>query len=101
MEEYDDSLEFALKSGHLFDIYERSQYIDCMISKCIDKYVILKQKNYEATNPEARVAINPRLEEVVEKMLRKCINDGEYRQTIGIALESRRIDIVKRKYFER
>ena len=29
-------------------------------------------------------------------MFERCINDGEYRQAIGIALESRRLDVLKR-----
>lgn len=39
--------------------------------------------------------IDPRLQDIVERMFQRCANDGEYEQAIGIALESRRLDVVK------
>ena len=39
--EYDDALTFALGASDLFDVAEESQYVNTMISKCIDKYIQL------------------------------------------------------------
>lgn len=39
--------------------------------------------------------IDPRLQDIVERMFQRCAQDEEYEQAIGIALESRRLDIVK------
>lgn len=39
--------------------------------------------------------IDPRLQDIVERMFQRCAEDCEYEQAIGIALESRRLDIVK------
>lgn len=35
------------------------------------------------------------MQDVVERMFQRCIDDKEYEQGIGIALEARRLDVVK------
>ena len=35
------------------------------------------------------------MKEIVERMFERCIQDHEYEQALGIALECRRLDIVK------
>jgi len=78
--EYDDALSFALGAGPLFDVTQKTQYINTLISKCIDEYVVLSVK--EAT-------IDPRLADIVERMFQNCYGEGEYKQAVGIALEAR------------
>lgn len=39
--------------------------------------------------------IDPRLQDVVERMFQRCADDQEYEQAIGIALESRRLDVLR------
>lgn len=41
------------------------------------------------------VKIDERLERIVNRMFERCYHDGEYKQALGIALESRRLDHVK------
>ncbi|CAO3688723.1 unnamed protein product [Rhizopus microsporus] len=59
------------------------------VTKCIDKYIHLR------TSPENTEPVDPRLEAIVERMFQRCADDGEYEQAIGIALESRRLDIIE------
>jgi hypothetical protein len=40
--------------------------------------------------------VDERLEAIVNKMFDRCYADGKYRQALGIAIESRRLDIVKK-----
>ncbi len=40
--------------------------------------------------------IDPRLEAIVERMFQRCFQDKEFKQAIGIALESRRLDVVEK-----
>lgn len=40
--------------------------------------------------------IDSRLKDVVERMFKRCLDDGEFKQAIGIAVESRRLDIVEK-----
>ncbi|RUP51626.1 hypothetical protein BC936DRAFT_146875 [Jimgerdemannia flammicorona] len=91
---FDESLTFALGAGQLFDASAKSEYVETIIAKCIHKYITLRSNQYE--EPETAVEIDPRLEDVVERMFKRCEEDGEFKQSIGIALESRRLDIVER-----
>ncbi|KAI7905634.1 armadillo-type protein [Cokeromyces recurvatus] len=87
--ELDDSLTFALGAGKAFDLSEKSEYVETIISKCIDKYINLR------TSKETLEKIDSRLQDIVERMFQRCAEDCEYEQAIGIALESRRLDIIK------
>uniref|UniRef100_V5GQ42 26S proteasome non-ATPase regulatory subunit 1 n=1 Tax=Anoplophora glabripennis TaxID=217634 RepID=V5GQ42_ANOGL len=42
--------------------------------------------------PEAK-SIDSRLEAIVNRMFQRCLDDGQYRQAMGLALETRRMDI--------
>ncbi|KAI8802866.1 armadillo-type protein [Cladochytrium replicatum] len=86
--DYEDSLQFALGAGKLLDLGAKSEYVETVISKCIDKYIALR------TAPEAP-PVDSHLESVVERMFQRCFEDGEYKQAIGIALESQRLDVVE------
>ncbi|KAI9360703.1 armadillo-type protein [Pilaira anomala] len=87
--ELDDSLTFALGAGQSFDLSEDSEYVTTIISKCIDKYINIRAASAMSEK------IDPRLEDIVERMFQRCAEDCEYEQAIGIALESRRLDVVK------
>ncbi|OBZ82826.1 26S proteasome non-ATPase regulatory subunit 1 [Choanephora cucurbitarum] len=88
--ELDDSLTFALGAGQSFDLTETSEYVTTIISKCIDKYIHLR------TSVDAlSESIDPRLQDIVERMFQRCADDQEYEQAIGIALESRRLDVIQ------
>ncbi|CAO3592001.1 unnamed protein product [Absidia cylindrospora] len=75
--ELDDSLTFALGAA-----------------KCIDKYIYLRQQE-ESNTDGMTEAIDAKLQDIVERMFQRCAQDEEYEQAIGIALESRRLDVVK------
>ena len=95
LEEYEDALKYALESGEYFNISQRDQYVDCLVSKCIDQYTKLQQSNYEKLHEEDKTVIDVKLKNIVDKMLELCIKDGDLKHAIGIALESRRLDTVK------
>jgi 26S proteasome regulatory subunit N2 len=40
--------------------------------------------------------ISPELEQIIEKVFERCFEDKEYKQAIGIALESLRLDIIEK-----
>lgn len=106
--EYDESMLFALGAGDLFDISASGEYVETIISKCIDEYITIRSRNDLlehsehqgngtasgdlVTGPEA---VDPRLEDIVERMFRKCYEDDDYKPAIGIAIESRRLDVVE------
>lgn len=90
---FEDSLTYALGAGDLFDVNAHTEYVETIIAKCIDHYTKLRVENIE--NPTETKAIDPRLEAIVNRMIVRCLDDGQYRQALGIALETRRMDIIE------
>jgi 26S proteasome regulatory subunit N2 len=93
LEELDDALKYALGAGDLFRLDERSEYVETMISKCVDEYIRVRVLLSEGKHEE--VEEDPRLVVVVEKMFDRCFSDGQFKQALGIALESHRLDRAK------
>lgn len=90
--EYDDALKFALGAGQLFDLSERTEYVEKIVAVAIDEYIVARQNEGSKTRPEP---IDPRLEDVVSRMFDRCREDKAYKQGLGMALECRRLDMVK------
>ncbi|XP_047109390.1 26S proteasome non-ATPase regulatory subunit 1 isoform X1 [Schistocerca piceifrons] len=88
---FEDSLTYALGAGDLFDVNGHSEYVDTTIAKCIDFYT-----QQRTANAEDAKKIDHRLEAIVNRMFQRCLDDGQYRQALGLALETRRMDIFER-----
>ena len=56
-------------------------------AKAIDEYIERRNAPEDGTEP-----IDPRLIDVVERMFERCFADSQFRQAIGVALETRRLD---------
>ena len=50
LEEYGDALKFALGAGQYFDVSSKSEYVETLVAKCIDKYIA--DRNEQATSPD-------------------------------------------------
>lgn len=59
-------------------------------AKCIDHYTKLRVHNADSSDQKV---IDSRLEAIVNRMFQRCFQDGQYKQAVGIALETRRMDI--------
>lgn len=91
--DFEASVKYALLSGDKFNIeLEKSQYIETIVSQCINLYISLRQKQFTTDD---KVEIDPQLTLVFEKMLNKCIKTNEFKLALGIALESYRLDVVE------
>ncbi|CAH2350973.1 26S proteasome regulatory subunit Rpn2p [[Candida] railenensis] len=91
--DFEASVKYALLSGDQFNIEsEQSQFIETIVSQCINLYISLRQKEFTT---DAKVEIDPQLTLVFEKMLNKCIKTNEFKLALGIALESYRLDVVE------
>lgn len=97
LEEYNDALRLALGAGDYFDISDRSEYAETLIAKCIDEYVAQRTEaeGAEERDEGAPMDIDDRLEQIVERMFRRCYSDGRYTHAAGVALEARRIDKIE------
>ena len=92
LENYKEALMLALESGDHFDISLKSDFVQTLVSHCINQYISSEVQNYNARSPEDRVEISEKMKYVVEKMFERCYADGEFRQAIGISIEARRFD---------
>ncbi|XP_072383530.1 26S proteasome non-ATPase regulatory subunit 1 [Diabrotica undecimpunctata] len=88
---FEDSLTYALGAGDLFDVNARSEYVETILAKCIDFYT--QQRIAVAEGLADAKPIDSRLEAIVNRMFQRCLDDGQYRQAMGLALETRRMDI--------
>ncbi|XP_045472348.1 26S proteasome non-ATPase regulatory subunit 1 [Harmonia axyridis] len=88
---FEDSLTYALGAGDLFDVNARTEYVETLLAKCIDYYTQQRIALAEGS-PDAK-PIDPRLEAIVNRMFQRCLDDGQNRQAMGLALETRRMDI--------
>ena len=98
LEDYQNSIVFALRAGKLFDLgtgtdVDRSEYVDTIVAKIMDEYIRLRIHNAEN---KAQETIAPALENVVNRMLERCFEDEEHRQALGMGIEMRRLDVIDR-----
>ena len=68
------------------------------IAKCIDHYTTLHVKKFETGLDEEETDVH--LESIVNRMFERCFDEGRYQQAAGIALETRRIDLLERAILE-
>lgn len=90
LEEYEEALRLAMGAGKYFDLNEESQYVHTLIATCVDGYIVKMKQD--------RSNMDPRMEEIVEKMYQKCYEDGELEQALGVALESHCLEKVKQVF---
>jgi len=94
LEQFSESLTYALGAGNLFtgQIHtgKPSLYVFTILSKVIDQYIA---ERVERSDGVADLdPIDSRLEAIVESMFDRCFEEGNIKQAVGIALESRRLD---------
>ncbi|CEH15192.1 26s proteasome regulatory subunit rpn2 psmd1 [Ceraceosorus bombacis] len=90
--EFDEALSFALGADKLFDVESKDEYTDTIIAKAIDAYI----EQRAAATGDAAQDDDKRLSSIVEQMFSRCIAEKEYKQALGIALETRRLDVIEK-----
>lgn len=89
--DFGSAVAYALRAGPEFDVDEKSQYVETIVSHCIDLYIAESAKAY---GKESVQKPDRRLLAVFEHMVHKCLTSGDVKLALGIALESYRLDIV-------
>lgn len=90
--ELDDALAYALAAGTRFDLDASSLYASTIIACAIDTYTAKTRAAALSNGPP----VDERLTAVVDRMFERCFRTQEYKQAIGVALESLRVDIFER-----
>lgn len=167
LQEYNESMIFALAAGKLFNIDHEGEFEDTIISKCVDTYIALsgsepvnntnqpppqlttafsstgngassisaslaspttpfsqstlpsksllsRQDSTTTFDPSLQTGINANLPgalpasvasqasvqkqlyAIIDELFERCFQGGSYRQVIGIAVEARRLDVLRR-----
>lgn len=167
LQEYNESMIFALGAGKLFDIDHEGEFEDTIISKCVDTYIALsgtapmntthqpppqlttafssnangassisaslaspttpfsqstlpsksllsRQDSTTTFDPSQQVSgnaalpgalpasvasqagVQKQLYAIIDELFERCFQGGSYRQVIGIAVEARRLDVLRR-----
>jgi 26S proteasome regulatory subunit N2 len=81
---YDLALTYALGAEDLFDITEKSAYVQKIIETCIDTYTSQKASGDK---------FDPAMEAIVNRMVERCFAEKQFKQALGIAMEARRMDM--------
>ena len=160
LQEYDESMGFAIAAGKLFDLDHEGEFEDTIISKCVDTYIVLSDATppSDANQPPAQLntafpsttngasstsaslasptmpfsqAILPSksllsrqdstttfdpslqggnapvpgdlrpniegpLQKIIDQLFERCFREKRYRQVVGIAVEARKFDVIRR-----
>lgn len=88
--DFEALVKYGLRAENEFDFNEKSQYIETIVSQCINIYLAEAKKRYLGEPYE----INPQLVSIFEKMVTKCVAANELKLAVGIALETFRLDII-------
>ena len=122
LEEYNYSLQYALKAGPYFDPEKNDEYETTIVGKCIEAYIELNRREREheqltggraggeggegeeeeeeeemGVDDELRQLLEMKddLERIVSELLNKCYNSGNFHEALGIALEAQQIEKVR------
>eukprot|EP00043_Microstomoeca_roanoka_P013109 m.128145 g.128145 ORF g.128145 m.128145 type:complete len:939 (-) comp15669_c0_seq1:62-2878(-) len=85
--ELDDALEYALNAEDAFDVEGTGLFVTTVTGSAMDTYISKKQSG----DTDVRAG----LEAVANRMFERCWQDAEFEQAVGLALEARRLDVVK------
>ncbi|KAF4741956.1 proteasome regulatory particle base subunit, partial [Perkinsus olseni] len=101
LEEYDEALRYALGAGSLLDVTARSadEYTDTIVSKAIDAYVRHRNRGDEDVTDgsgEKQEDFDPRVETLVQTLMKDALEKGDLKQGLGVALEAQRLDWVEK-----
>ena len=85
LKSYDDAVLFALRAEDKLDVREGSEYVKTMIANCFKDYIAKRQSR--------KTTFDPRQKSIVDRIFQKYFDDGEFKQTMHLAIETRRTDM--------
>lgn len=89
LEEYAEATRLALGAGSKLDLADKSEYTSVIITKVVDIYI-------SQCNDLGNSTVDPRLTEFVERLFAHSLKSGALKSGLGIAVETRRLDWVRK-----
>ncbi|EER01919.1 26s proteasome regulatory subunit rpn2, putative, partial [Perkinsus marinus ATCC 50983] len=102
LEEYNEALRYALGAEGLLDVAASrgaDEYTDTIVSRAIDAYVRHRNRGDEDVtqgSTEKRDEFDPRIETLVQTLMKDALAMGDLKQGLGVALEAQRLDWVEK-----
>lgn len=91
LEDYESAIEWALQADNFLNLSEKSQFVTTILRKIIEKYISQRKNNFFN---EDKIEIDPRIQNIVERIFSRCILLKEINQAIGFSFESYDLDRV-------
>mmetsp|Transcript_3026 Transcript_3026/g.4079 ORF Transcript_3026/g.4079 Transcript_3026/m.4079 type:complete len:1004 (+) Transcript_3026:210-3221(+) len=107
LEEYNESLQLALRAGKFFDVNSEEEYEVCIIGKCIEAYIALQKQNIDPDSDEAAAddeetlklqvlaEMKPQIERILNGLFEKCYAKGSFHEALGIGIEAQQLDKIR------
>lgn len=92
LNEFQQALTFALVAGDKFDPTNKSLYNATIVEHAIDLYTKQQQAGGDGADP--------RLKSIVSGLLVRSLAQGAHKNVLGLAIETRRLDILERAIVE-
>jgi 26S proteasome regulatory subunit N2 len=89
LEEYTEATRLALGAGSKFDLAEKSEYRSVIITKVVEFYI-------DQSREKDQAEVDRRLADFVERLFNHSLKTGSLKSGLGIAMEARRMDWVKK-----
>lgn len=89
----DEALTYALGAHDLVDVNEANDYSKTILACCVDTYTAQRKEAAKQGNLKED-QVDGRLLVIVERLFEKCMNDRQFEQAVGLAIESHRLDML-------
>lgn len=90
LNDYDESLSYALRAGKYFDISTNDDFTDILVNKCIEKYIKNCQDKSIISEEQDQY------QNIINFCVDNSINKGEYKLPLGISIEVKDLELFKR-----
>ncbi|CDW54296.1 26S proteasome non ATPase regulatory subunit 1 [Trichuris trichiura] len=93
---YDDALLFAIGAEELFDVDANSEYVNTVVARAIDTYALSRKEGAEPVPFLQEKKMASRLQDLINRIFEGCFARKEYKAIVGVAIETRRLDVLQR-----
>ena len=90
--DYQSAVKYALLADSELDLNKKTEYVQTIVSQCLEQYINQSQKHFVDKNVE----MDPHLVSIFERMIKKCVDDADNKLALGISLEAYRLDVIQK-----